>query len=91
MWVKGVGGEVNYLGEWIETAVQKTAIGFTLTKDDWAELCDTMNYLSQINTTIRNQPLCVEGLDHLNQMGYYECRECSPFYDAFTGQNLMQI
>ena len=91
MWQKGVGGYVNNDGEWVETSVQKTSDGFTLSKDDWSELTDTMNYLSQINTTIRNEPLCVEGLDHLNQMGFYQCRECSPFFDHYTGQNLMTL
>ena len=79
MWTNGVGGYVNTQGEWIETTLQKTGVGISLTKDDWIELSDTMKYLSKINATIRDEPLCSERHDHFNQMGHSQCNECSPF------------
>ena len=78
MWTNGVGGYVNTQGEWIETTRQKTAIGISLTKDDWIELSDTMKYLSKINAAIRNEPLCSERHNEVNQT----CNECSPFQDT---------
>ena len=71
--------EVIYVECFEPTLLQKTTKGFSLTKDDWIELYDTMNYLNEINHDIRNAELCMFGLDHLNQAGYYECNECNPF------------
>ena len=78
MWEKAA--HVAYVEDWIETAMQKTSIGITLTKNDWKQLIESMKYLSQMNEDIRNEPLCAERLDHLNQVGYWRrCKECSPF------------
>ena len=62
--------DVIYVKDWDEgVSLQKTTKGILLTKDDWEEVCETMDFLTKINSNIRDATLCSEGLDQFNQMG----------------------
>ena len=53
--------------------------GIGLKFSEWDVLVDSMEEIRNCHQDLLNARLCIEGLDHLNQMGEYRCRECNPF------------
>ena len=58
--------------------IRPTKQGITLRLGEWAILKQAASIIHQL-PGLCDAKLCIEGDDHLNQMGYYNCTECMAF------------
>ena len=56
-----------------------TKIGLTLKFSEWKEFLEFEQAIKALAPEFGAAKPCSEGLDHLNQRGMLECKECSPF------------
>jgi hypothetical protein len=53
--------------------------GIALTLPVWTKLKSHAYELRTSDEELENATLCLDSVDHSNQMGFFECPECSPF------------
>jgi hypothetical protein len=61
-----------------------TKNGVALTVPMWENLYKFAPQLRELDPRLKGATLCVNGLDHLNQMGYFTCPECCPFHEPYA-------
>lgn len=59
--------------------------GIALTLPMWSKLKKHALELREADEVLKNATLCMNGTDHANQMGFFECGECVPFVGSFYG------
>ena len=64
-----------------------TKLGLVLRLSEWDLLVESLEGVRNSHPDLTSAVPCNEGLDHLNQMGYFTCSECNPFtYMQYLGE-----
>lgn len=58
--------------------IRPTYDGLALRLPEWNRLVETFSQLKADFPALSEVKLCMDGLDHMNQMGYFDCPECCP-------------
>jgi len=58
--------------------IRPTYDGLALRLPEWNRLVETFSQLQKDHPAMDEVKLCMDGLDHQNQMGYFDCPECCP-------------
>ena len=59
-----------------------TKIGITLRSGEFTRLMEMVPAIELFSEELKCATACYDSYDHLNQMGFLACRECSPFHIA---------
>ena len=70
------------------TDIQPNRRGIALLLSEWQRLKETIPKLHEALSAIATTEWCWMKSDHLNQMGFYEGKECSPFKALFLRINM---
>ena len=57
-----------------------TRLGVTLRQSEYQKLVELIPSIEKLSNELKKGAACYESNSHANQMGYFGCDECSPFY-----------
>ena len=65
----------------VDDKILPSKFGIALRIVEWEKFKLAVDLLPILFPEITSITACDDGLDHLNQMAYFQCPECSPFFD----------